>query len=370
MTPLVIQVSQPEVTETSGMGRVAWHWQREFERRGYEFLNIGQTQVGPLRHPSLFPYAAYRHFKSLNRKASALLVHEPASGLFANRVSATIVVSHGIERNRWNLALQKKNGDGKTIRLRSRLLFPLWRLRQCDIGLRKAAKLLVVNNEDAELVRTQYGRDQKDVHVYRNGIYPSALDQSIQPSRETRVLFVGAWVSTKGKNTLVDAATILNNRGYEIHWLLAGTRADSSTVLGDWPKQLHHLIENIAEFDQSAEESLLRRSNFFVLPSFCEGQPLSLLQAMATGRCCITTNCCGQRELIAHGVNGLLHEPGDAEGLALLIGRCIDDESLRAELGRAAKDSVADRNWSTVSAEVADFVETAIGQLRVGKKPE
>ncbi|HVG22486.1 MAG TPA: glycosyltransferase, partial [Blastocatellia bacterium] len=124
------------------------------------------------------------------------------------------------------------------------------------------------------------------------------------------------------------------------------------------------LVEVVSEFTPDAEESIFARANFFVLPSFFEGQPLALLQAMESARCCITTNCCGQRDLIRHGYNGLLHEPGDARRMASLIEQCVSSESLRKSLGRAAKQSVQGRRWEAVSSEMADFVEAALAQPR------
>ena len=94
-----------------------------------------------------------------------------------------------------------------------------------------------------------------------------------------------------------------------------------------------------------------------MLPSFFEGQPLSLLQAMETGRCCITTDCCGQRDLIRHTQNGLLHQPGDAVQLASLIEECAKSEGLRKSLGHRAKLTVQGRSWEQVGSEVVDFVE-------------
>ena len=81
---------------------------------------------------------------------------------------------------------------------------------------------------------------------------------------------------------------------------------------------------------------------------------------METGRCCITTNCCGQRDIIQHGYNGLLHETGDAKTLALLLEQCIKDKNLRLMLGRNAKLSTENRYWETVASEVVDRIEKLI----------
>jgi glycosyltransferase involved in cell wall biosynthesis len=362
MKQLIIHVAQTQITESTGMGRVAWHWKNEFERRGYDFIHIGSEQVGSLRHPGLFPQAAYRAYRSLKRPASLILAHEPSSGVFTRDPSPTVVFSHGIERRGWQLALQGKDGANRKIRLRTRVLFPLWRLRQCDLGLQKAAKLLLINNEDAVFAQHYYRRSASQLCVFKNGVYPSKLNEEIQPSNSLTGLFLGSWLERKGIRTLVEAAQILDSRGTRVNWLLAGTGADSQTVLNCWPASLRPMVEVISKFSPDLEESIFARSNFFVLPSFFEGQPLALLQAMESGRCCITTNCCGQRDLIQHGYNGLLHEPGDARQLASLIEQCIGSLDLRKSLGRSAKQTVQGRNWEAVSSEMADFVEGVLAQ--------
>jgi glycosyltransferase involved in cell wall biosynthesis len=357
MKQLVIHVAQTQITEKTGMGRVAWHWKNEFERRGYDFIHIGPEQVGSLPHPSLFPLAAYRAYRNLKRPASLILAHEPSSGVFTRDASPTVVFSHGIERRGWQLALQGKDGADRKIRLRTRVLFPLWRLRQCDIGLQKAAKLLLINNEDAVFAQKYYRRSASQICVFKNGVYPSKLNEETQPGNGITGLFLGSWLGRKGTRTLIEAARILDRKGLRVNWLLAGTGVDSQMVLSYWPESLRPMVEVISEFTPAAEESLFARSNFFVLPSFFEGQPLALLQAMESGRCCITTDCCGQRDLIRHSYNGLLHEPGDAQRLASLIEHCINSGNLRKKLGRNAKQTVQGRWWEAVSSEMADFVE-------------
>ncbi|MFP5262051.1 MAG: glycosyltransferase family 4 protein [Blastocatellia bacterium] len=360
MKPTICHVAQIRINEQSGMGRVAWHWKNEFERRGYDFIHIGPEQVGPLRHPALFPRAAYRAYRSLGRPASLILAHEPSSGVFTGDMSPAVVFSHGIERRGWQLALQGRDGTNEKIRWRTKILFPLWRLRQCDLGLRNAAKLLLINGEDAAFARDYYGRGGGEVCVFKNGAYPSKLDEEAQPGRTPTGLFLGSWLERKGINTLVEAARILDGRGARVGWLLAGTGLGRDAVLSHWPESLRPSVEVIPEFTPDAEDGIFARSSFFVLPSFFEGQPLALLQAMEAARCCITTDCCGQRDLIRHGHNGLLHEPGDARRLASLIEQCVNSDSLRKDLGRAAKRGVRGRTWEAVSSEMADFVEAAL----------
>jgi glycosyltransferase involved in cell wall biosynthesis len=357
MNELIVHVAAIDISEESGMGRVAWHWRREMLRRGYDFIHIGPKEVGKILHQALFPYYAYQFYQQLNRKASIFLVHEPSALPFVNSNIPTIVFSHGVERRGWNLSLQGKLGKEEKISWKTKLLFPLWRLKQCDEGLKKSKLLLLINQEDSAFIETHYLRQKKDIYIFKNGVYPSDLNESIQPNADPTILFLGTWLSRKGVRVLIEAAKILLQRDLKPKWLLAGTSVDSVDIMSDWPSELLPFIEIVPRFSRTEEVNIMSRCNIFVLPSYFEGQPLALLQAMATGRCCITTNCCGQRDIIQHGYNGLLHETGDTQTLAILIERCIRDKELRLKLGKNAKLSTGKRNWDTVASEVVDQIE-------------
>lgn len=358
MNKLIVHVAEVEISEESGMGRIAWHWRHELLRRGYELIHIGPKEVGKTFHHGLFPFYAYRTYQQLNRKASLFLIHEPASLPFVHTTNIpTIVFSHGVERRGWKLSLQGKLGEQQKISWKTKLLFPLWRIHPCDQGLRRAKLLLLSNQEDSAFTEAHYLRQKNDIYVFKNGVYPSELNESIQPDADPTILFLGTWQSRKGVKVLIEAAKILLQQGLKPKWLLAGIGVESAQVMSDWPSELLPFIEIVPRFSRNEEASIFARSNIFVLPSYFEGQPLALLQAMETGRCCITTNCCGQRDIIQHGYNGLLHEPGDAKTLALLLEQSIRDRELRLILGRNAQISTEKRHWTTVASEVVDQIE-------------
>jgi glycosyltransferase involved in cell wall biosynthesis len=357
MKKLIVHVAEVPLSEESGMGRVSWHWKNEFERRGYEFFHIGPQQIGRVTHPALFPDAARRFYSRTGRNASLIIVHEPASGVFLPFNIPIVLVSHGIERRAWNLKLQGKDGTTQKLKWHTKFLFPLWRLRQCDLGLKKANLLLLLSQEDCEFVQDYYHRDSKHIFLFKNGVYSYDLDETAHREEAITILFTGSWIDRKGVKTLVDAVKIVHERGLYVNCLLAGTGLDEKAVLASWSTDLHPYLEIIPKFKASDESNLLTRSQIFVLPSFFEGQPLALLQAMAAGCCCITTNCCGQKDLIHHGYNGLLYEAGDSEKLASLIQECLSNSQLRATLGRNARASMQNRSWKEVSVEVVDRIE-------------
>ncbi|MCS6836549.1 MAG: glycosyltransferase family 4 protein [Anaerolineae bacterium] len=87
--------------------------------------------------------------------------------------------------------------------------------------------------------------------------------------------------------------------------------------------------------------ALLRSVRAFVQPSFHEGHPKALLEAMACGLPVVGTDVVGVRECIRHEVDGLLCSP-DAESLQATLARLLSDEALMAHLGQAARRYAVD----------------------------
>ena len=77
--------------------------------------------------------------------------------------------------------------------------------------------------------------------------------------------------------------------------------------------------------------------DIFVVPSLWEGQPIAMLEAMASGRSVVATKVGGIPEILIDGKNGLLSEPKDPNSLAKAITKMLEDEKLRVRVGIEAK---------------------------------
>ncbi|OBA84170.1 glycosyl transferase [Mycobacterium sp. 1164966.3] len=94
--------------------------------------------------------------------------------------------------------------------------------------------------------------------------------------------------------------------------------------------------------DSSARDQLLSSANLFVLPSYDEGLPMALLEAMAYGLVPVTTMVGSIGEAINDGINGILVRPGHPDEIAAALTALVEDERLRVRLAGAARSRAGD----------------------------
>lgn len=92
--------------------------------------------------------------------------------------------------------------------------------------------------------------------------------------------------------------------------------------------------------DSEQRDALLAKADVFVLPSYNEGLPMSILEAMSWGLPIITTPVGGIPELVTHSKNGLLVNPGDIQQLSEAMKSLIENDKLRLSLGSNARVTV------------------------------
>lgn len=106
----------------------------------------------------------------------------------------------------------------------------------------------------------------------------------------------------------------------------------------------------------------IKGAKIFVLPSDFEGMPNALLEAMALGLCCISTDCpCGgPRAVIEDGVNGRLIPVGGEEALAKAMAELLENDELRREMAAKARDSANKFSPDEIFGQWKDYVESVI----------
>lgn len=174
------------------------------------------------------------------------------------------------------------------------------------------------------------------------GVDPAKFSpQPHQSDDGFEVLCVGRLVPAKGQHILLTAMRELVARGRSIRLRVVGDGPDRNAL----EQQARRL--GVAEhvcFEGAVNQDRIRdfygRAHAFVLPSFAEGIPVVLMEAMAMQLPCITTRITGIPELIRDGIDGLLVTPSDHLELADAIERLIGDPGLCFALGRSGRERV------------------------------
>jgi len=158
-----------------------------------------------------------------------------------------------------------------------------------------------------------------------------------------RVLFLGRLREKKGIFDLVRALPSILKRAPDTKFVLAGDGdADAVRALA-MSLQVASAIQLPGWIDGVDKDNALAEADVLVLPSYFEGLPICILEAMANGVAVVATNVGGIPDVIDANVTGLLVNPGDVQGLADAILALITDSELRARIREAGFDRVRDR---------------------------
>lgn len=146
----------------------------------------------------------------------------------------------------------------------------------------------------------------------------------------------------KGQHDLFSAFRILLGRWPDLKLLLTGDH-DAG---GDARKLADEIaasgLGGAVQFAGGSSETsaFWREVDIYVQPSHFEGLPMALCEAMWHGKPCVATAVSGIPEVLHHEKNGLLCVPKNPAELAAAIGWLIADADLRAQMGRAAQETV------------------------------
>ncbi len=105
-------------------------------------------------------------------------------------------------------------------------------------------------------------------------------------------------------------------------------------------KDLGSMVEFAGWVNGEEKDRLLRATDVFILPSYYEGVPISILEAMSYGKPVVSTRVGGIPEIVTDGENGFLTSPGDKAAIAGAIDRLTDDPALCRHMGEKALEKV------------------------------
>lgn len=204
---------------------------------------------------------------------------------------------------------------------------------------------ILQNQDDLELLSSFAPKVTKNAIVTNgSGVDLERFAEKPKSSRFSQkpanVLFVGRFLKEKGVFELMDAVREMRGQNVPFEMHLCGDfdhgNRSSATVddLIQWKEE--GLVDWSGRLDDVREK--LDAADMVVLPSYREGTPRSLLEAMAVGRPLVTTDVPGCRNVVQDSVNGFLVESHNPTMLAEALIKLIEDEGLREKMGQASRE--------------------------------
>jgi glycosyltransferase involved in cell wall biosynthesis len=116
-------------------------------------------------------------------------------------------------------------------------------------------------------------------------------------------------------------------------------------------------VRVLSWIDAAERDRLLAQSDVFVLPSYAEGVPMALLEAMAAGLPCITTGVGGIPDVFTDGAEGVQVIPGDCAQITAAMAKYIRDETARLAAGQRAHERAREFDVHTYARRLADIYQ-------------
>lgn len=206
-------------------------------------------------------------------------------------------------------------------------------LRKTDVFICLTNKFYLFFNENYIVNR---------IKVLHNPVsLPKFIDAETSKSPILKLLFLGRIVEPKGIFDLVNV--MINHRDeFKNRVTLYIGGSDDEMILSKLIRENN--VEGYVEFlgwvNGRDKEKLLATSDVFVLPSYREGMPVSILEAMSYGKAILSTSVGGIPEIVQNNRNGLLFNPGDVNQLKQCIQQLIENRPMVSQMGLVSREKV------------------------------
>ncbi|WP_066632854.1 glycosyltransferase family 4 protein [Desulfolucanica intricata] len=203
---------------------------------------------------------------------------------------------------------------------------------------------------------------QPEISVIYNGVPELAIPSEKPKKNYITVGTVANLRPEKGYDVMLEALVKVKEKLGEkvaLNYLIAGEgglreelteKINTMGLTGQ--VNLLGMVDNVTE--------MLLKLDLFVLPSYTEGLPNALLEAMAAGRCVIATRVGGVPEIIEDGYNGLIVEPGNPDELAGVMVKVLLEPQWRESLAARGREVVSKKFSLERQAEETIRVWTAV----------
>lgn len=203
------------------------------------------------------------------------------------------------------------------------------------------SKTIFQNADDMhQFIEESLVQVEKTILIRGSGVNCNLFRPTPIPSGSPVVLLASRMLWDKGIGDFVEAARLLHHSHPEVRFVLVGQIDEGNPTSIPLETLSGWINEGIVEWWGQREDMphVLSQAHMVVLPSFYgEGLPKILLEAAASARPIIATDIPGCREIVRHGVNGILVPPRDVQALANAISELLSAPKLMRYMGAAGR---------------------------------
>ena len=220
--------------------------------------------------------------------------------------------------------------------------------KYCHFVLNNCDKLIVLSNEWFKFFSNFVSTNK--ISVLYNGV--DAINYPVKREHVVPVcLFMGRLGKRKGVYDLLESVRILKEKEIKAKFLLAGDGEIENVKQVLKGMDIEEYVDVLGWIDSNQKDELIKKSNILVLPSYNEGLPMAILEGMSYGLPIVSTPVGGIPEVIEHGKNGFLIEPGDVNSLANYLQQLINDANMRCDMGLKNQEIIKNKFSLTILME-------------------
>ncbi|ODS37374.1 hypothetical protein BEH94_07815 [Candidatus Altiarchaeales archaeon WOR_SM1_SCG] len=197
---------------------------------------------------------------------------------------------------------------------------------------------VVTSQRDQDYVIEKYEIKPEKIKVIPNYVVTDVFKPHPEIQKKYDLIFVGRGGNQKNIGNLLEAIKYLKTKGQNISLVMVGGGCDDKKIretVNNYDLNVT-FKGNILNFELPR---ILNQAKIFILPSYYEGHPKTLLEAMSCGMPCIGSDVTGIKEDIEHTKTGYLCET-DYRSIANAVETLISDESLQKTLGKNAREYI------------------------------
>lgn len=212
-----------------------------------------------------------------------------------------------------------------------------------------AEQIITVSNFNKEYLDQQFPYSSDKITRIYNGLNLKQFRYKKPENRKPVIISVGRLVEKKGFEDLISACEILSRKKIDYKCLIVGE--------GELEDKLHQMVDNLGlqntvelagPMPQNKIKKLIQSAAMFAAPCVIgedgnrDGLPTVLLESMALGTPCISTDVTGIPEVVVHGKTGLLAEQNNPDSLAKAIVKLLHNKDLGIQISIRARKLIED----------------------------